>query len=192
MTLPDGSVVEVNADSRLSYNKESWNENRVVNLEGEAFFSVEKGSNFRVKTNDGIVEVLGTSFNVYSRNDRLKVHCETGKVSVSSDGKETTLTPHQSVDVVNQKHNFKENVVESENRSTWRKGIFMYNRASLVDVIAELERQFDIKIIMDKSFGNPNYTGSFQKSNIETALTEVFYPLDLKFSIKGKDVTITK
>lgn len=192
ITLPDGSTVLVNADSRLAYNKKTWYEDRVVFLEGEAFFSVEKGSKFRVKTNDGSVEVLGTSFNVYNRNNQLNVHCETGKVAVKSAGKETILTPMQSVAVLNKVHQKSENVAESDRRSTWKKGIFVYKGAKIFDVVAELERQFDIKVELNKSLSDMQYSGSFNKSNLETALMEVCYPLGLKFDIKGKNVIVTK
>lgn len=190
--LPDGSKVSLNADSKIMYDSESWDKKRTVFVEGEAFFSVEKGSRFIVKTGEGHVEVLGTSFNVYQRNDRLQVHCETGKVSVSSAGKQTILTPHQSVDIVNRQHDFIENVAEADNRSIWQKGTFVFKSRPLSEVVAELERQFDIKIAMDQSYGKESYTGSFRKSNIQSALTEVFYPLGLEFIIKGKEVTITK
>jgi ferric-dicitrate binding protein FerR (iron transport regulator) len=192
ITLPDGSEVIVNADSKIQFDKKSWDKNRIVSLEGEAFFSVEKGARFTVNTPKGKVQVLGTSFNVYDRKGQLDVHCETGKVSVTSAGKETILTPHQSVTVINQEHKFYENVSDSDRRSTWKSGIFVYRRVLLKDVIEELERQFDIEIIMDKTLGEIIYTGSFDKSNMDNALTEVFYPLEIKFAINGRKITITK
>jgi len=190
--LPDGSEVVVNADSKIQYDVKSWKKNRVVSLEGEGFFTVEKGSQFTVRTKNGSVHVLGTSFNVYNRNNQLSVHCETGKVSVRSAGEETILTPQQSVMVANRQHILNENVADSERRSTWRNGIFVYKAAILIDVKTELERQFGIRISMDKSLNDLLYTGSFKRSIMKTALTEVFYPLDLKFDIKGKNITITK
>ncbi len=192
ITLPDGSTVSVNADSKLAYNKESWDKKRTVFLEGEAFFEVEKGSKFKVLTNDGIVQVLGTSFNVYSRNDQLSVQCETGKVSVqTSGGMESILMPQQSTTIINGNHEVGD-VTEVDRRSTWRNGIFVYSAARIIDVAAELERQFDVKITMDASLNETKYTGSFDKSNFETALIEVLYPLNLKFEIDGNNVTITK
>lgn len=192
VVLPDGSEVTVNADSKLQFDKESWNNNRLVSLEGEAFFSVKKGSKFSVKTQNGSVEVLGTSFNVYDRSGLMKVHCETGKVAVKSKGNESILTPKQSVSVEQGTHTFKAQVPESENRSTWRSGIFVYSSALLDEVINELERQFDIVITIDNSFLKEKYTGSFNKAHKEKALTEVFYPLGLKYDVNGKNVTVSK
>jgi ferric-dicitrate binding protein FerR (iron transport regulator) len=67
--LPDGSKVLLNSKSTITYNKNNWNTNRTLNLDGEAFFDVEKGSTFTVKTTHGHVKVLGTEFNVNSSND---------------------------------------------------------------------------------------------------------------------------
>ena len=191
ITLPDGSTVVVSADSRLAYDKGSWDKKRVVFLEGEAFFSVEKGSKFRVKTNSGFVQVLGTSFNVYARNDQLNVQCETGKVSVMTGAVESTLMPQQSVRVDKGMHQV-ETISETERRSTWRTGIFVYKEAQIIEVAGELERQFNIKITMDKKLHEELYTGSFNKSNLETALTEVFYPLGMKFETEANNVVVTK
>ena len=191
VTLPDGSNVIINADSRIAYNKESWDKKRDVFLEGEAFFSVKKGAKFRVKTNMGFVHVLGTSFNVYSRNNDLSVQCETGKVLVQSSGVESTINPLQSVTVLDGIHQV-DTMKETEFRSTWKKGIFVYKASLILDVVAELERQFEVKISMDKVHEEMKYTGSFNKSDLETALTEVFYPLDMKFELNGKNVTVTK
>ena len=190
--LPDGSEVMINSGSELKYDAKSWNENRLVSLEGEAFFTVKKGSKFIVKTNNGSVQVLGTSFNVYDRGKQFNVHCETGKVAVKSAGKETILTPKQSVSVKDRKHIFENNVPLSDRRSTWKTGIFVYKSSPLAEVIAELERQFDITVSFDKSLSELNYTGSFSKLNRKIALTEVCYPLGLKFEIDGKNIRISK
>ena len=71
-TFPDNSQVKLNADSRITFSPDSWNKSRLVNLQGEAFFEVQKGSTFTVETDHGKVTVLGTSFNIYSRNDQFR------------------------------------------------------------------------------------------------------------------------
>ncbi len=64
ISLPDASEVNLNAMSTLSFNKSNWDDNRAINLEGEAFFKVAKGKKFDVITEAGTVSVLGTQFNV--------------------------------------------------------------------------------------------------------------------------------
>ena len=83
--LDDGSLVTLNANSTLHW-AEGWNKNkgRKVALEGEAFFKVKKqnGIPFTVHTNDVAVEVLGTSFNVDSRETKTKVYLDEGLVNL--------------------------------------------------------------------------------------------------------------
>ncbi|MEM9931461.1 MAG: FecR domain-containing protein, partial [Bacteroidota bacterium] len=95
--LPDGSVVYANAVTTLSYSPQEWSSARDVQLKGEAFFEVEKGSNFTVNTPQGTVEVLGTSFNVLAREDIFEVICYTGKVRVTAGERTAELSPGQSV-----------------------------------------------------------------------------------------------
>lgn len=81
--LPDGSKVHINAGSEINYKRFFWKEEKIINLKGEAYFEVEKSANgFKVISESGEVNVLGTKFNVMDRNQRFNVVCYTGKVSV--------------------------------------------------------------------------------------------------------------
>jgi len=192
VTLPDGSEVQINSDSKLEYDAESWNEERTLHLEGEAFFSVEKGSKFTVTTDYGDVSVLGTSFNVNTRNNKLDVICKTGKVAVTTLNKETILTPSQAVKVDAGKHNFVEQVASNVDRSKWTKGIYTYNGEVLSNVLADLERQYDVKIKIDEGLSDNKYSGGFAKGNLDSSLSEVLWPLGYTFQIKENIVEITK
>src|SRR5210317_1613853 len=75
IALPDGSLSKLNATSSLTYNKHNFESTRTLTLDGEAFFDVEKGNTFSVETNNGIVSVLGTEFNVKNRNSIFEVIC---------------------------------------------------------------------------------------------------------------------
>lgn len=179
--LPDGSFVEVNANSTLTYSSE-WD--RRVNLTGEAFFEVTKGSTFEVITPTGKVTVLGTSFNVFARNGELEVACKTGKVQVSIPDKAFTenISPGEAVlfksDTV-KKVSYLPNLI-----GKWNQGEFYFNEKELTDVIDELQRQFDIDIKVTDSI-NQKFTGFFTTSDLETALEMVCLPLDLSFEKIG-------
>ncbi|AUC21579.1 anti-sigma factor, partial [Polaribacter sejongensis] len=80
--LPDNSEVVLNANSEISYAKDSWQENRNLTLDGEAFFKVQKGEKFTVNTEVGRVTVLGTQFNVKERENYFEVKTFEGLVSV--------------------------------------------------------------------------------------------------------------
>ena len=99
--LPDNSIVELNANSNLHYKKRNWNENRKLRLSGEAFFKVNKGSTFEVETSQGTVQVLGTQFNVFSRDSIFSVKCFEGLVNVSFKGSEIKLSAGNTIIVRN-------------------------------------------------------------------------------------------
>lgn len=72
IVLPDDSKVQLNANSQLDFKSRNWDNNRVLNLNGEAFFDVKKGAKFKVLTQQGIVEVLGTELMLFPETIILK------------------------------------------------------------------------------------------------------------------------
>ena len=141
--LPDNSTVKLNANSKLKYKTLNWKSKRRLELEGEAFFDVEKGQSFKVFTNLGLVEVLGTEFNVISRDAYFEVQCMEGKVRVSSNvlNKEVVLLPGDAVRVAN-------NTLEEWNftldESNWTHGESTFFNSPISQVLLALEYQFQI------------------------------------------------
>ncbi len=80
--LPDGSEVNVYAQSYISYKPLIWKFSRTVRLRGEGFFDVQKGKTFKVISEKGETVVLGTEFKIYARNNDYRVTCISGKVKV--------------------------------------------------------------------------------------------------------------
>ncbi|TNF27090.1 MAG: iron dicitrate transport regulator FecR, partial [Bacteroidetes bacterium] len=99
VSLPDGSTVELNAATELSYHPYWWRFNRSVKMEGEAFFEVVKGSSFSVVSENGTTTVLGTSFNINSRENGYTVFCKTGKVSVEHESSKVVIAPNESAEL---------------------------------------------------------------------------------------------
>ena len=89
--FPDGSKYTLNANSHMDYDLKGFETNRVLTLHGEAFFSVLDGSSFVVNTDRGKVTVLGTEFNVNSRDDLFHVACVKGEVQVNFKGKREVI-----------------------------------------------------------------------------------------------------
>lgn len=187
IALPDGSEVVLNAASTLDYNKRGWNKNRLVHLEGEAFFHVKKGSRFEVVTCMGTIMVLGTSFNVFARNNRLEVYCETGKVAVVSKNM-VFLKPGMKAQT---KDNSMTRIIQAEKKhqGTWQQGEFWFNNTPLTEVIAEMERQFDVTV-KHNDLSNRYYTGYFNRRSLAEALSTVFVPMQLKYKTEEKIIQI--
>lgn len=192
ISLPDGSMVTLNTDSKIKYSKGKWSANRVLTLEGEAFFQVKRGSEFKVNTKQGVVTVLGTSFNVFARKDNLNVQCETGSVKVESGKNETILKPNQAILIAGNSYDFKDGLTPINYRSSWRTGMYGYRNKPLIDVLEELERQLDLKVRIDNKYKGLLFSGSFDTKNGEEALSEVLWPLNLDYTKEGNIVTIIK
>lgn len=176
-TLPDGSVVEMNSGSTLSYNPYWWNLNRKVTFEGEAFFDIEKGKKFRIISPQGTTEILGTSFNIYARNTDYKVFCKTGKVRVSNDDKKVSLVLNPNeIAVVNDA--YPKGQVKNSNEESilgWKNNVFSFNGESLNNVFEELGRQFNTEIKYNPAVVKGQiYTGYFAKTeSVEEAINYI-------------------
>ena len=190
-SLPDQSLVFLNANSTLEYTGKDWASNREVNLIGEAFFEVEEGSTFSVKTPNGTITVLGTSFNVYNRDNQFAVQCFTGSVRIETTAQQsTTLSPGQSVSVDTQSGELAVDTFNPNHTATWRIGEFYFDHALLSDVIEEMERQFNITIEVNINIDDRFYSGFFSKENLNEALQLVFTPMGYGFSVNGSTVTV--
>ncbi|MGK0390300.1 MAG: transmembrane sensor [Maribacter sp.] len=190
ITLPDGSEILLNHQSKVNFNTKDWNEKRVVNLEGEAFFKVKKGSQFKVVSDNGTVAVLGTSFNIYTRNKVFEVSCYTGEVEVKSNEQTVQLMPSQKSSLDTRQ--LKTSTFEVEDNPSWKKGLSRFDTIPLERVIQALELQFDINIQADNIDNQEIFTGIFLHKDIETALKMVFEPMGISYLIKGNEVTLSK
>ena len=183
VTLPDGSKVNLNADSRLTYKPYQWIISRNVELEGEAFFEVKQGKRFSVKSNQNKVNVLGTSFNIFSRPGNYRVTCLTGKVKVTTHNETTTLAPDMQLTYHNGKLTIKENINAGQSIG-WIEDKFVFEGVPLVEVINEIERQYDIRVKADIPPGHV-YTGNFSRATKPDMILEIIgKPFEIKFSIE--------
>ena len=186
ITLPDNSKVVLNAASKLSFNEKKWADDRALTLVGEAYFKVQKGQTFSVNTTAGIVKVLGTQFNVKERKNYFEVHCYEGLVSVTHNTKTVKLPPGKTFRVINGSI---ENVEDLDAKNpSWIQQESSFNSIPLDQVVAELERQYDIKIKLQGVDTSKLFTGSFTHTSKKIALQAVTIPLKLSYRIQGKTI----
>lgn len=188
-TLPDGSEIKVNADSKITFSASKFTKKRELELVGEAFFSVQKGKPFVVKTPVGKVEVLGTTLNVFARNNEFNVSCMTGKVRVSVGDQSITILPGEKatwIDGVLKKSQLN----TGENQGGWVKGQFSFDNIPLISIFEEIERQFNVAISAT-GIENRFYTGSFSNNKLTEALDMVCLPMNLDYEINnGSKISI--
>ena len=186
--LPDGSSTQINALTTLSYNKKNWKSTRDVNLNGEAFFKVKKGSTFNVITENGTVTVLGTQFNVKHRENFFEVICYEGSVSVTNNIKTTVLKPGDSYLILDGKYIAKEK--ETLKNPNWINNKSYFKSIPFKYVINEFERQYNVKIDTQNTNLSKLYSGSFTHSDINLALKSITLPFNLNYSITENTIYI--
>lgn len=190
ITLPDASEVNLNVNSFLAFNESKWDDSRVVNLVGEAFFKVAKGKKFNVITKYGTVTVLGTEFNVTQRNSYFEVTCFEGLVAVTHNENRIELSPSNSFRWIDGKVIVNEKVLATQ--PSWLRGESSYNKVSLKHILSELENYYDIEINAGDIDTSRLFTGSFTHKNLDLALKSVTIPLNLSYSKTGATVVLKR
>lgn len=191
--LPDESSYILNAESTLTFNAKNWSDHRVLDLFGEAFFNVKKGAQFLVKTTNGSVQVLGTQFNVWSREGVLEVKCKTGKVAILSNKGNTLqeLLPNEVVRIKAGEivETWTEDLAEID---SWVQGISKLRKVTVSTVLAELKRQFDIEIDNGNINTSTVISCNFQHNNLELALKTALSAAGIQYQIAGKRVFLSE
>ncbi|QNM85026.1 FecR domain-containing protein [Polaribacter pectinis] len=186
--LPDNSEVVLNANSEITYSKKDWEESRNLDLNGEAFFKVQKGKKFTVNTEIGEVTVLGTEFNVKERENYFEVKTYEGLVSVSYKDTLVKLPRGTIFKVVNGKIDTTNTF--DINEKSWLQNESNFKSTQLRFILEEIEHQFGYKIETKDVDLDVLYSGGFTHTDINIALQSVTIPLQLSYKIEDKTITI--
>lgn len=183
VSLPDGSTVELNAATELSFHPFWWQFDRSVKMEGEAFFNVKKGSSFLVLSKNGTTTVLGTSFNVNSREAGYTVFCKTGKVSVQLEDLKVVIASNESAQLKANGELEKRTDANGAEFIGWVDNQFIFNAKPLRDVTREIELQYDIDLnIVENDVADWRFTGAFNRSDdVKETLEVISISMGLKF-----------
>lgn len=185
--LPDSSIVELNAQSSIKYKPLWWTFSRKIKFEGEGFFKVTKGEKFKLSSKFGETIVLGTSFNIFSRDNKYEVTCFSGRVKVVSLTKQSAIIgPNEQaeIDKSGRIEVFKN--IKPDISISWINNMFLFTSVPVVEVIKEIERQYNIIINTDNNI-DLYYTGFFSKNkSLEEVLDLLSKPFDISF-VKSSD-----
>ena len=206
--LPDGSEVFLQPKSNISYSKDWDKQKREVYLVGEAFFEVVKDNNrpFFVHGGDIVTKVLGTSFIVRALPDAesVEVKVRTGKVSVykaslpAPSGSQpirngVILTPNQQVKYFKENNQWVTGLVEEPKplRTIEESRDFVFDDASLRSIIAQIEKDFSIQIIVEQeAIYTCTFTGDVSKLELFDMLEVIGKSTGATFEVKGTMILI--
>ena len=179
--LPDGTKVWLNQSSVLKYPRAFEGKERHVYLDGEAYFEVARNHEkpFMVKSPAMDVRVLGTSFNIKCRPDNsfAETTLIEGEVEVKdkSDKGRITLLPGQKAVLNRVTGRMQVKQVDPKMEIVWHNDLIPFEKSSIFQIAAALERFYGVKIILSPDVDSTNtYSGVLKKKdNIESVLNSL-------------------
>ncbi|CAL1517263.1 FecR domain-containing protein [Chitinophaga sp. MM2321] len=200
VTLPDGSVVTLNANSVLSF-ETNWSTktNREVWIKGQAFFDVHKGANaaskvFIVHSDNLDVEVLGTTFDVNNRRNRTRVVLSTGKVKLKtlhSNADSLIMHPGELTEFADKKSGFATRVVKTDAYTSWRNNELIFNGNTIGEISRLLEDNYGYKVVIkNEGISERRFNGSFPANDPDILLTALSESFRVKVIKKGQQIVI--
>lgn len=191
--LADGSIITLNQNSKLTYPEKFIEDERRVELEGEAYFDIAANPEkpFIIKASEVEIQVVGTSFNVNANEsiDSIVVSVDTGIVRIVTAIREETLEAgsigvyYRSTQVLTK--------IESNNvgvQNFWRTKHLSFNGTSLLEVIGTINMTYDVEIsLSDPLLGNCKLSVDFENESLEDILDVIATTLRLELS-KENDI----
>ncbi|WP_293305249.1 FecR family protein [Pedobacter sp. UBA5917] len=200
--LADGSQVWLSPNSKLNYPDKFNGKQRMVSLDGEAFFEVahDAAHPFIIKTGKVNTVVLGTSFNIsaYPKQRTINVTLVSGKVAVALNAKNKiyteTILPNQQVIVDrNSEKLSKINYPDASSFLNKRLGKYEYKGITLQQVVRDIELQYNIEIGLDNNLSDKTFYGNLDMNDdVAQTLNKLCLVMEIKWEKKGEHYEIIK
>lgn len=195
--LADGTRIWINSETRLTLPSVFAPNERVVKLNGEAFFEVAKDKNrpFKVEVKGQQIKVFGTSFNVraYDNSNKIETTLETGSIQLRIDNQTTMLNPGEQSLFNKTENQLVISKVEASTFSSWKDGRFEFQNEDLVEVFKVVERWYDVDITFDEStFRGMHFSGVIKRNKDANHFFEILsLSVPIRFEINADKIKIT-
>jgi ferric-dicitrate binding protein FerR (iron transport regulator) len=192
LNLPDGSLLLVDKGSSVEYNKDAFNDNRMLAFEGRAYFDIAKskeGKNFVIESEDLTVEILGTEFEINTIADQPSVIVTEGKVKVTTATESMILVANESVHIENGK--IVKDTHSSPNIKSWFTGEIAFESVTMDKVIEDLENHFNKPIVTNDVDLSCTWRAKFTNDSLEEVLNELSETRGAAYTITDKEITIS-
>lgn len=193
ISLPDGSNIRLYEGSSLAYDA-TFSENRVVALQGDAFFTVAKanGKTFEVLYNDVTVRVLGTEFQLCGRDSTTEVTLCSGSVEVISSGYTVQLEPLQQFVSENNSREYTVIELSEEDIARFYKSRLQFRRTPLRTALEQTAQFFNVEIEIESlSYNEPVRLSFGITDNLEDVLYMLQLVTDNAFSYRIEEGKVT-
>lgn len=193
ITLPDGSVVWMNADSKLVFPTAFTGKDRLVKLTGEAYFEIaaDEHQPFVVVANNMEIRVLGTHFNVkaYGEEPIVKTTLLEGKVKVAANKKEVLLRPGQQAKM-NDAGEMNVVAVNVDHVVAWKNGTFSFDDVTIAEVLQQIARWYDLEIVYPEGVPTGLFRGEIDKMSDITTVLKILEVSGVRFTVEGHKVLV--
>lgn len=196
--LPDNSIIYLNANSELRYEKSVLGSfSRNVWLDGEAFFQIEKQQqesgeyrNFIVHTQGMAVEVLGTSFNVRDRHSVSSVTLQSGEVEVNTKkGEKVLLQPGERVEINRTAKKIVKNTVKPERYTSWKNLRYTFDQTPVSELVQIINDNYGLKVmITDKEIAGSKLSGVLEANTLQTFVNALSFALNITIRKEGNQL----
>ncbi|MCX2584440.1 FecR family protein [Pedobacter sp. MR22-3] len=194
LTLSDGTKVWLDAASSITFPVAFTGDNREVRITGQAYFEVAHNPKkpFKVRTNDEIVEVLGTHFNIntYPDEPSSKTTLFEGSVKITTQDSKKFLKPGQQAQIKDGQISVV-NDVDMDEALAWHNGLFQFHDADIQTVMRQLSRWYDVDISYEGTITNRRFSGKIQRNISALKLSDILSYKEINFRIEGKKIIVT-
>jgi hypothetical protein len=196
LVLPDGSKVWLNAASRLKYPASFGGKERVVELQGEAYFEIARNPSMPFKVYlmgqpSAQVEVLGTHFNVKAYADEPAVQATLleGAIKVHQGAAAALLQPGEQARW-GSGTNIKVSPADLEETVAWKNGLFKFNDANIEEVMRQLSRWYDVDIVYVNGVPEDLFRGEIYRSVNVSKVLKVLEASGVHFTVEGRKILV--
>jgi ferric-dicitrate binding protein FerR (iron transport regulator) len=193
LNLADGSKVWLNSSSSLRFPIFFSEDNREVELKGEAYFEVSKDSKRKFSVRSGIqtVEVLGTQFNInaYSDEKSIKTTLFEGEIRVID-----LKTNHSKLLKPGEQSNIDQSIeikrIDTQTEIAWKEGYFHFKKADIETVMRQLGRWYGVTARYEGNLPERHFSGAISNSLTLLEVLEILEKSDIHFSLDGREVVV--
>jgi len=217
--LPDGTLVWLNADSKIIYDDNFQGKYREVQLSGEAYFEVVKNTEhpFIIHTKTIDIKVLGTVFNVRSYENEKTTETSLIKgsveITIHHAGRKIVLKPNEKIVIQNRDTALREDqlpvkeisddalitlkpihLIEKDSsipETLWIKNKLVFDNEPLEEIALKIERWYDVHVtITNNELKTEKFSGMFEDESMTEVLEALRLTGNFKYSVNKKEVTI--
>jgi ferric-dicitrate binding protein FerR (iron transport regulator) len=197
VTLPDGSMVWLNSESSLKFPVVFNKSERNVYLTGEAYFEVAKNKlkPFKVFSNNTVVQVLGTHFNIhaYSDDEAVKTTLIEGSVKIYWGAESKMIVPGQQAYIKLNSSKIKIHEINVDESIAWKNDLFLFDSEDIKSVMKEVARWYNVEVEYKDDISQAHFSGSISRNNnISQVLNMLELTGGVHFAIDGRKIIVTR